>query len=264
MDLERLLEYYLPAKEWILHQYSQCDSTPLLGINAPQGTGKSTFARYLVDSLKKENQLNIIEISIDDFYLTREDQKKLAEQSQHPYLQDRGYPGTHDMDLMYRTLEELLAGKKPLIPRYNKSAHNGKGDRYSKDKWSELKEAPDLIILEGWMLGYAPLPNVSKEMNQINNVLEDYLKLNKMFNFFIHLHAKEVEYVLKWRAQAEKERRELGKGAMGEQEIIDYLNLFIPCYRTYNPILIDKSSLDCPLIRFELNLDRTLAATSKL
>jgi D-glycerate 3-kinase len=262
MDVERVLDFYSPAKSWISEQLQiKREKIPLLGISAPQGTGKSTFANYLVKNLKEEKNINALEISIDDFYLTRDDQLKLAQSSAHPYLQERGYPGTHDMNLMYETLDSLQAGKLVDIPRYNKSAFDGKGDRFPLEKWTRLEHKPDLIILEGWMLGYAPLETVSDDMKKINEVLEGYHRLNRSFDFFIHLHALESHYVLDWRAQAEKERREMGKGAMGQEEIIEYLKLFIPCYETYNPVLLEKKSLECPVIRFELDKKRALAQT---
>ena len=259
MDLERILDFYRPAKTWIEKQIAEKNNEiPLIGVSAPQGTGKSTFANYLVKNFKEENNLNVLEISIDDFYLTRSSQLELAKNSGHPYLQERGYPGTHDMPKMYEVLESLKQGKIIPIPRYNKSAFNGKGDRYPEENWTILEKKPDLIILEGWMLGFAPIDEVINNLEIINSYLENYLKLNNMFDAFIHLHAKESHFVLDWRSQAEKERRDSGKGAMGQEEILNYLKLFIPCYETYNPVLLNKQSIKCPLIRFELNEKREL------
>lgn len=263
--MERILEYYQPAKDWIIEQVKlNSDRIPLLGISAPQGTGKSTFARFLVDTLKKNENLNVLEISIDDFYLTRADQLSLARKTAHPFLQERGYPGTHDLELMYKTLESLLSGQIVSIPRYNKSAHQGKGDRYPKEQWTNINTPPDLIVLEGWMLGYAPISSPPAQMEAINGLLNGYIKLNEMFDFFIHIHAREVEFVLEWRSQAERERREKGMGAMSEKEIKSYLELFIPCYRTYNPVLLQKKSISAPILRFELDIERNLVDTIKL
>lgn len=41
-----------------------------------------------------------------------------------------------------------------LIPRYDKSAYGGKGDRAPKDQWQKVQGPLDLVIVEGWMLGF--------------------------------------------------------------------------------------------------------------
>ena len=70
-------------------------------------------------------------ISIDDFYLTHLEQRALAAaHPENPYLEHRGYPGTHDVGLGTAVLRALRASADPVeIPRYDKSAHAGRGDR---------------------------------------------------------------------------------------------------------------------------------------
>jgi D-glycerate 3-kinase len=60
-------------------------------------------------------------------------------------LQFRGNPGTHDMDLALTTIRSLLgrgldstkAGDKQItrIPRYDKTACHGRGDRLPEEAW---------------------------------------------------------------------------------------------------------------------------------
>ena len=92
-------------KERLLEQKA---SRPLfVGLNAPQGAGKTTLTKWLVDQLE-EKQIQALAISIDDFYLTCEQQVQLAQaNSDNPYLQQRGYPGTHDIELGVKTLQQL-------------------------------------------------------------------------------------------------------------------------------------------------------------
>lgn len=40
------------------------------------------------------------------------------------------------------------------VPRYNKAAFNGKGDRADKSTWPEVMGPLDVILFEGWMLGF--------------------------------------------------------------------------------------------------------------
>ncbi len=80
----------------------------LLGISGPQGGGKSTLAAGLVAALGADG-LRALAVSIDDFYLTHQEQQALA--SRYPgnrYLAYRGYPGTHDVSLGTRTLDALI------------------------------------------------------------------------------------------------------------------------------------------------------------
>ena len=40
------------------------------------------------------------------------------------------------------------------MPRYDKSAHEGKGDRAKEEDWDKVDGPLDLVIVEGWMLGF--------------------------------------------------------------------------------------------------------------
>jgi D-glycerate 3-kinase len=51
-------------------------------------------------------------------------------------------------------LQKYEPGKEILIPRFDKSLFNGKGDRLEKDKWTNVNYPLDILILEGWCLGF--------------------------------------------------------------------------------------------------------------
>src|SRR4051812_14673155 len=66
----------------------------IFGISGPQGGGKSTLADTLVSALDELGR-RAMAFSIDDFYLTYDEQRALsAEHPGNPYLEHRGYPGT--------------------------------------------------------------------------------------------------------------------------------------------------------------------------
>tara|TARA_B110000285_G_scaffold186629_1_gene212068 strand:+ start:268 stop:417 length:150 start_codon:yes stop_codon:yes gene_type:complete len=48
----------------------------------------------------------------------------------------------------------MVKGKDIEIPRYDKSANEGKGDRAKKEDWIKMEGPLDLVIVEGWMLGF--------------------------------------------------------------------------------------------------------------
>jgi hypothetical protein len=65
-----------------------------IGLNGVQGVGKTTLVRALADTMRRDAGLETLVCSIDDFYLTREDQVALAQsQKDNPLVQVRGEPG---------------------------------------------------------------------------------------------------------------------------------------------------------------------------
>jgi len=76
----------------------------------------------------------------------------------------RGNAGSHDLKLSVETLEALsklfdqTEGLKMKVPRYNKSAYSGRGDRADSSTWPEVEGPLSVILFEGWMLGFKPLP----------------------------------------------------------------------------------------------------------
>lgn len=103
-------------------------------------------------------------ISIDDFYLTHDDQTSLAEQNpSNPILQHRGQPSTHDLELMVSTLSSLRDGKPTKLPVYDKSAFSGQGDRAPESTWRSVngagEEKVQVAVLEGWCVGFRPVPD---------------------------------------------------------------------------------------------------------
>ena len=69
--------------------------------------------------------------------------------------------GTHDVRLLLSTLKgaaEVRAGEQMYVPQYDKSLHSGRGDRAPFGRWLTATGPVDVVILEGWMLGFTPLP----------------------------------------------------------------------------------------------------------
>lgn len=59
--------------------------------------------------------------------------------------------------------EETRKGSEAFVrvPRYDKSARGGRGDRAPEAEWSVVSKPPDVVLLEGWMLGFEVLPEES-------------------------------------------------------------------------------------------------------
>jgi pantothenate kinase-related protein Tda10 len=228
---------YMPLFEYIS---SVMQSTPhkkpvFIGISAPQGAGKTTLTTALQHLFLLDNKQCEI-LSLDDFYLTAHEQSKVAEEHKHnPLLQYRGNAGTHDLPLLERTLRELSESPRDgnssvnchRIPRYDKSLHEGRGDRASEDAWSVVHGSPDVVLLEGWMLGFASLQGascaaLSDDMKEVNSYLQNYKSIHCLMDAWLVIQAEDIDYVYKWRQEAETQMSRSGKPAMSDLQVDIY------------------------------------------
>ena len=81
--------------------------------------------------------------------------------SGNPLLELRSNAGTHDVEFGLKALADLKACRSPdhvaAIPRYNKAAHQGRGTRAEPSAWPHIHGPVDVILFEGWMLGFSPV-----------------------------------------------------------------------------------------------------------
>lgn len=185
----------------------------VLGINGAQGTGKSTAARVL-EWLLAERGYRVCRLSIDDFYLPRDERRTLA-RDVHPLLATRGVPGTHDWRLGRRLLDRLLEADETTrleLPRFDKA----RDDRAGPEPW---RGRADLIVLEGWCVGARPQPvdALAEPVNGlersedpdgrwrafVNRSLSDYQALFARLDALVMLRAPSFEQVLQWRGEQE-------------------------------------------------------------
>jgi len=106
--------------------------------------------------------LSVVTLSLDDIYLTHDDQVALAQA--HPtnsLLQHRGQPSTHDLVLGEQVFDSLAAERPTAIPQYDKSAFAGQGDRVPQSQWKVVnakgQEKVKVVIFEGWCVGFRAL-----------------------------------------------------------------------------------------------------------
>lgn len=159
--------FYLPLAAQIATVCRALGRTTIIGICGPQGSGKSTIASFL-KLLLDHDGLRTAVLSIDDLYLTRAEREALAH-AVHPLLKTRGPPGTHDIAMGLRLLDQLsTAGpaQTTLIPRFDKSID----DRAPQSAWASFTGRPDIVLFEGWCVGARPQPET--ELRQPINALE--------------------------------------------------------------------------------------------
>ena len=84
--LAQLKNFYLPLSKRISSIYMKDKKTKIIGLSGGQGSGKSTIAKILKIILKKGFNLDTVTFSIDDFYKTLKERKKMAEKTTPLFL----------------------------------------------------------------------------------------------------------------------------------------------------------------------------------
>ncbi|MBI3485529.1 glycerate kinase [Candidatus Daviesbacteria bacterium] len=245
-DLKR---YFLPfAKKLIdLKQLKNSLDGLIVGISAIQGAGKTTQGEILEILLKKLGY-STISLSIDDHYLTHKELNELR--SKDPRYIRRGV--THDIPLAIKNLTDLKTmqnGQEVLIPKYDKGAEHGDGDRVG---FKTFLEKPDFIFYDGWMLGARSVEDESifesglpaldspehiRFAKDINIKLKDYELLWDLVDFMNVLYVKNYQISLQWRDQAEDVLRAKGEG-MSKEQIKEFVYYF---WRSVHPAIHIKN-----------------------
>jgi pantothenate kinase-related protein Tda10 len=178
-------------------------------------------------------------ISIDDFYLTAAGQAELAaSNSNNGLLKLRGNAGSHDLQLGTDTLKALRSltssGMKAKVPRYDKSANAGFGDRADPSKWSEVEGPLKVVLFEGWMLGFEPedeaaVTAVDPQLVAVNKNLVAYHDAwHKMIDSWVIIQVRDPVWVYTWRQQAEAAMRADGRSGMTDEQVGTHI-LSIKC-----------------------------------
>ncbi|MBF66447.1 MAG: kinase [Gammaproteobacteria bacterium] len=210
-EAARLVPPVLGLAGWLFDRLPQ---PGLLGIAGSQGSGKSTIAELLALAFSEARGARVATLSIDDFYLTREERVQLGE-AVHPLFRTRGVAGTHDMNLMQSVISALMRGESMATPRFDKSID----DRAPQP---DTVEGPvDYVIVEGWCVGARPEPEAS--LNRPMNELErredvggvwrgyvnerlgaaDYRSVFDGFDQLVFLQVPGMESVFTWRLRQE-------------------------------------------------------------
>ena len=106
----KLNKFYLPLSDWIYSIYRKDNKTKVIGLSGGQGSGKSTITSILKFILKKKYKLNTCVFSIDDFYKKKSERKRMSKNI-HQLFSTRGVPGTHDTNLILKTIKKLKKKK---------------------------------------------------------------------------------------------------------------------------------------------------------
>ena len=189
-----------------------------VGIGGGQGAGKSTLGR-LVEAAGQAFGMHVVVLSLDDFYLTRAERRRLAS-AVHPLFATRGPPGTHAAGELRRALAALGQPGEVRVPRFNKGADDRMG-------FATLRGPADVVVVEGWCVGApsaggsdqaalasAPVNALEREEDaqghwrrHIEQALRgEYADLNAQLDAIVFLQVPDLRAVRRWRLQQEAER----------------------------------------------------------
>ena len=257
----RVYRHYVPAYLWCvgrLERHRRREETsqksdergsparPLVvGLTAPQGCGKTTLVAALAFLFARRG-VSAASASIDDVYLTGAEQEAVAAANPgNALLRYRGNAGTHDVGLALDTLRALrginaAATRGVAVPRYDKTARGGRGDRAPRETWPEVTAPLDIVLFEGWMLGFEPAADAEAaaahpDLPAVNAGLRDgkYGAMHALVDDWIVVRVEDTRWVQTWRLEAEQQARRAGRPTLTDAEVADFVRRFAPAYDLY-------------------------------
>ncbi|OLN91642.1 putative kinase mug58-like protein 2 [Colletotrichum chlorophyti] len=284
--LEAVIQQVLPS---IRSHRAESSNPFILGLSGLQGSGKSTWAEALTDTLNNKYSINTRTLSLDDLYHDHDQLVALREANPgNGLLRTRGQPGTHDEDLARRFFDDISSAPSndsqdakvdPIKwPAFDKSLFNGEGGRVPVSECDSVPRSPalEVLIFEGWCLGFQPLSpeevearwNRARKATDSNNAeesqlstttlashsLEHLLLINKSlerycetfmgpwrFDAFLHLSTEQLVNVYHWRLDQERALREKKGAGMTDADVIRFVQGYMPAYELYLDKLTQKS-----------------------
>ncbi|EGD99755.1 hypothetical protein TESG_07094 [Trichophyton tonsurans CBS 112818] len=239
-----------------------------VGLNGIQGAGKTVLVSTLRSTLSTTPyNLPTITFSLDDIYLTHDDQRHLAATNpSNPLLQHRGQPSTHDIALGSKVFDSLRQNQPTKIPSYDKSAFNGQGDRAPEDTWEIVNNIQNgqplikVVIFEGWCVGFRSRPESEiqaewedavrrrerdntyngqlgyvklADVMAINDSLKEYDTFTSQLDAFIHIDAEDTHNVYYWRQQQEQTLLATKGKGMTSDQVTKFVNGYYSSYELY-------------------------------
>ena len=212
------LEIVIPLS-FYLNSFNKKNTPYLIGLTGGQGSGKTTLSLFIQQVLQDIFKRKAVGFSIDDIYKTKSERNKIAKKI-HPLCSVRGVPGTHDISLGIRTINNLFKAKPSTIT-YIPSFSKIEDKHYPKKNWQKYKGRPDFIFFDAWCGGAKPIPKnkwrpplnkleIEKDPEQIwakwsnSELAGEYQSLFNRFDKLIFIQVEKMESVYENRWLQEK------------------------------------------------------------
>ncbi|KAF1332038.1 hypothetical protein FI667_g3716, partial [Globisporangium splendens] len=251
---KRIDEYYLPIFQWTealvdaTHarvppsgsSSTNAKTAPpcvCIGVSCVQGGGKTTLTNYLEEMFAFTGKRCAV-LSLDDVYLERTKQLELAAANpENPLLQYRGNPGTQDVKFLMDFVHECKTSEDEIrVPRFDKSLFDGRGNRAPLSDWPKVQGPLDVLLIEGWCMGFQALESsasLSANLQPVNEALREFGQLYNELDGLLVIKVSNLDWVYKWREEPEAKLRAANKPALSQDQVRDFVDRFMPAYRTY-------------------------------
>ena len=161
------------------------------------------------------------------------------------------------MPLAKSVFESLIEKRPTRLPKYDKGAFSGQGDRLPWTDWKAVNQPGEppiqAVILEGWSVGFRPVsaeeveakwkaPSRTLQHHRLdhllflNETLKAYDGLTNLFHAFIHIDSEDVEYVYAWRQEQEdglRTQRGDPSAGMTPEQVVKFVDGYFPGYELY-------------------------------
>lgn len=263
---QTLWHLWLPLALQLVRDRTSLQRPLIQGILGGQGTGKSTLAAILKLILTGLGYPTL-NLSLDDLYKTYAERQQLRQAD--PRLIWRGPPGTHDLALGIAVLDRLRNAETEIaIPRFDKSAYGGEGDRTQPEIVSQI----EIILFEGWFVGVKPIDPIAFDnppspihtesdrafAREMNAKLADYLPLWQRLDRLWILYPSDHRLSKQWRHQAEQDAISQGRSGMSDRDLEQFVEYF---WRSLHPELFIQPLTQQPdwvNLVIEIDRDRTI------
>jgi D-glycerate 3-kinase len=236
----------------------------IIGISGGQGSGKSYVSRQLRDHYEYDCAI----LSLDDFYLTKSERQKLSNEVS-PLLMTRGVPGTHDIDLFLKALDDLRSSQTtyPLnLPLFNKLA-----DDRDRNHHNVITKSPSIIAIEGWCVGAIADPDFiqSKAINAVEEQDRDkawrryqydclsgaYQDLWAKIDYFFYLMPPDFAMIKQWRTEQLANDKNIPLDDLPQSDR-DWVGNFIQYYERITRCIMNGNHHEGTVLK--LNKDRAV------
>jgi D-glycerate 3-kinase len=154
--------------------------------------------------------------------------------------------GRHLISFLLLKSHVVVCSDAVKLPRYDKSAFGGAGDRADPGRWPTATPPISVVLFEGWMLGFRPVGEsaaaaVDPSLPQVDRQLCSY---QDAWDSFVHawmvVEIADAAWVFNWRLQAEQQMKKSGKDGMSDEQVQQFVARYMPAYKAYLPELYAK------------------------